>query len=263
MGLFDKLFGKKQPIPDPKPEPPKPEQPKPISSSAQRTLDEISYYIPKAVEPPKHYRTFTYEEKEQMIAANPLAFKYRLERQQQSTSMNTMEWEQFKLKSKGSFTAFDLETTGLDDLDGYIVEIGAVRVRKGEMVEIYHQYVNPNIPMPADAQAVNHITDDMLIDQPFIFEVLPDVLEFIGSDILVAHNATFDFRFLAQACMNHRFKIPRKWFDSMDLKEVWPGLKNRKLQTFLDAAGIENEQAHSALGDAEALAKLTIISVNK
>ena len=258
MGLFDKLFGKQQPIPDSKPEPQKP-----ISPSVQRTFEEISYCIPKPVEVPKYYRTFTYEEKEQMIADNPLSVKYRLDRQQQSTSMNTIEWEQFKLKSKGAFTAFDLETTGLDDLDGYIVEIGAARVRKGEIIETYHQYVNPNIPMPSDAQAINHITDDMLIDQPFIFEVLPDILEFIGSDILVAHNATFDFRFLAQACMNHRFKIPRKWFDSMDLKEVWPGLPNRKLQTFLDAAGIVNKQSHSAIGDAESLAQLTIMSLNK
>lgn len=258
MGLFDKLLGKKQQTQEAKQN-----TSKPISPLAQRTIEEISSCTTKPVEVSTIYRTFTYEEKEQMIAANPLASKYRLERQQQSTSMNTIEWEQFKLKSKGSFTAFDLETTSLDDLDGYIVEIGAVRVRNGEIVDTYHQYVNPNIPMPADAQAVNHITDDMLIDQPFIFEVLPDVLEFVGSDILVAHNATFDFRFLAQACMNHRFKIPRKWFDSMDLKEVWPGLKNRKLQTFLDAAGIENKQAHSALGDAEALAKLTILSLNK
>lgn len=262
MGIFDKLFGKKQSEHDHAPQPVKEQIHIP---TAKETFDVLGYTpsIPKPVEAQKTFRSFTYEEIEQMIADNPNSSKFRLERQQQTTSMHTMEWEQFKMKSKGSFVALDFETTSLDNSNGYIVEIGAVRVRNGVITDRFHQYVNPNTPMPKDAQAVNHITDDMLVGKPFIFQVVPDILDFIGTDIIVAHNATFDFGFLAQACMNYRFKIPKKWFDSMDLKEVWPGLPNRKLQTFLEAAGIVNKEAHRADSDAEALALLMIESLKK
>ena len=260
MGIFDKLFGKKQQVSK---EIPTPERKTDTIPGTDISWNSIlgGLELPKRESP--FLRQITYEEAEQLINNNPLTPKYRRETQQQSTSMHTMEWEDFKEKAKGSFTVLDLETTGLSNLDDEIVEISAVRVRKGEISEIYNQYVFPNIKMPADAQMVNHITDEMLADKPYIFEVLPDLLDFIGSDIIVAHNAAFDFGFIAQACMRNRFKIPRKWFDSMDLKAVWPGLKNKKLQSFLDAAGIENKNAHSATGDAEALALLTIMSLNK
>lgn len=260
MGLFDKLLGKKQPV--------KKEAPVPDHKTDTVPGTDIPWMpILGDAEPQKieytTLRPITYEEKEQLINSNPLTPKYRREMQQQSTSMHTMEWEDFKQKAKGSFTVLDLETTGLDNLSDEIVEISAVRVRKGKITETYNQYVFPNIRMSADAQTINHITDEMLADKPFIFEVIPDLLEFIGSDIIVAHNAVFDFGFIAQACMRNRFKIPKKWFDSMDLKEVWPGLKSKKLQAFLDAAGIENRNQHSASGDAEALALLVIESLNK
>lgn len=262
MGIFDKLFGKKQPeqkekqIFDHEATPGQD-----TSTSLLPMFGDIASMLQASES--VILRPITYEEKELLINRNPLTPKYRRETQQQTTSMHTMEWEDFKLKSKGSFTVLDLETTGLDNACDQIVEISAVRVRKGEISETYNQYVFPNIRMTAAAQMVNHITDEMLADKPFIFEVLPNILDFIGSDIIVAHNAAFDFGFIAQACMRDRFKIPKKWFDSMDLKTVWPGLKSKKLQAFLDAAGIENKNAHSAAGDAEALALLTIESLKK
>ena len=254
MGLFDKLFGKnnqgktQEPVQQP---------------TKNDVFDGIYIAKPVSVEAPVIFKTFTYEEIESLIDANPLAASYRLDRQQQTFSMNTMEWEQFKAKAKKSFIALDLETTGLHNDDDNIIEVAAVKVKDGEIIDSYQQYVNPNKPIPEDAKAVNHITDDMLIGKPYIFQIIPDLLAFIGNDIIAAHNAPFDIGFLAQACMRYRFKIPRKWFDTMDLKEVWPGLKSKKLQSFLDAAGIENRQAHSAAGDAEALALLIIKSLDK
>ncbi len=221
MGLFDKLFKKKE--------------------SASKPVDII----------------------ESRISRNPYSSLYRLPYQETEKNINTLEYIDFYQKSCGRFVALDFETTGLNDVNDKIIEIGAVRVSDGQIIESYQQYVNPGIPVSAGASAVNHITDDMLYDKPYIYEVLPDLLHFIGSDIVVAHNAAFEIRFLAQSCMLYRFKIPDDWFDSMDLKIIWPDLESRKLQSFLSAACIVNKNAHSAIGDAEALANLMIVSMQK
>ena len=255
MGLFGKLFGKKNNVQEVTTEPTRTPVPTPVP--------EPKPVLPDPPKPPKEHKLITYKEREQMIQDNPLSSLYRREKQQESASMHTMEWDQFKTKCKGRFIALDFETTGLDCESEEIIEISAVRVDKGEIVDSYHTYVDPNKNIPRDAYEINHITDNMVAGKPYIWQVLPDLLDFIGTGYIVAHNAEFDYRFLAMSCMRYRFKIPTKWFDSMDLKELWPKAKNRKLCTILAAAGIENQQAHSASGDAEALAKLVIASMEK
>lgn len=239
MGIFDKLFGKRKPQPSSgSPVPP------PASAPEKPPLSE-------------------YEIAEAKIARNPYAAEFRLASQQTEAHLETLEYIDFFQKANGRFVTLDLETTGLDCIADAIVEIGAVKVEDGRIIDSYHQYVNPDRPISAAASKVNHITDDMLSDKPYIYEVLPDLLHFIGSDVVVAHNAAFDFKFLAQSCMRRRFRIPSLWFDSMDLRLLWPDLNSKKLQAFLDAAGIENSQAHSAAGDSDALARLMIVAMQK
>ena len=235
MGIFDKLFGKSK----------KPELSKPVPVS----------------EPASEPSPF--EIKEAAISRNPLSSKYR------TTFTDTANYSILELseylfsKNPLSFVAFDLETTGLNTTDDSIIEIGAVRVSDGNIVDRFHSLVNPDCHVPASASSVNHITDDMLIDAPRIYEILPDFLEFVGSDILVAHNALFDSKFIAQACLQNRFIYPKQYFDSMNLKFFWPDVSDRKLSTMLKAAGIENDNSHRALSDADSLAQFMIISLNK
>ncbi len=205
----------------------------------------------------------TPEETEELILRNPYSSSYRVQVQQTQAGTSTLDYIPFYQKSRGNFVTLDFETTGLSYVDDQIIEIGAVKVENGEITDKYQQLVNPEMPIKAQASSVNHIRDSMLVGQPFIFEVLPDLLHFIGNSIVVAHNAPFDYRFLAQACMRYRFKIPDDWFDSRDLSQVWPEADNRKLSSLLSAAGITNKMAHSALGDAEALALLVIQSFKK
>src|SRR5690606_32807161 len=93
------------------------------------------------------------------------------------------------------FIAFDLETTGTLPGVDRIVEIGAVRFVNGEIDGVYSTLVDPQMPMPAGASAVNGITDEMLQGKPKIEELLSSLSEFCGDDILVAHNAAFDTQF--------------------------------------------------------------------
>lgn len=204
-----------------------------------------------------------YDRIEAAITANPLSAKYRRDTQQQSASFNFVEVDKFVTMAKKSFIAVDLETTGLNVQDDEIIELSAVKVVNGQITETFSQLIDPQMPIPQAASAVNHITDAMVSGKPRIYEIIPNFLEFVGNEVLVAHNAKFDAEFMAFACMRYRFKVYRKWFDSMELKAYWPGLKNRKLQTFLDAAGIVNNEAHRAESDAEALAKLVIKTLEK
>ena len=197
------------------------------------------------------------------IEAAPGSEKYRLPKLQEEVTVSGLTISEFKIESHGKYTVLDFETTGLSYSDDAIVEIGAVKVVNGEIVSRYHQYVDPCRSMPAEASAVNHITDSMLAGKPKIYELLPSLLVFIGDDIVVAHNAGFDIRFLSMACMRHRFACPKRSFDSMQLKELWPELTSKKLSSFLAATGIENKSEHSASGDAEALARLMIVSMQK
>ncbi len=100
---------------------------------------------------------------------------------------------------RGSFVAFDTETTGLEPKTDRIVEIGAVKFDSLGPIARFSVLINPGVPMPAEASRVNGITDEMLRTQPFIEDVLPDFLSFIGSSALVAHNAPFDLSFINAA----------------------------------------------------------------
>ena len=92
----------------------------------------------------------------------------------------------------------DTETTGLNPADGHrVVEIGCIELLNHVPTgRTFQKYINPERPMPAEAQAVHGLTDEFLADQPLMDEVIEDFLEFIGDDPLVIHNADFDMRFL-------------------------------------------------------------------
>lgn len=199
---------------------------------------------------------------EDAINQNPLAAQYRTESKLE-VNYKIIDADSFIETAPRGFVAFDLETTGLNPNSDRIVEIAAVKVRKGKIFSTFHHLVNPEKPISPEASAVNHITDDMVSSAPKIYEILPDFLDFVGRNVLVAHNAKFDSSFIAQACLRYSFIHPKRYFNSMSLSEYWPNLPDRKLSSFLAAAGIENDEAHRALGDATALAELVIKTLEK
>jgi len=95
-------------------------------------------------------------------------------------------------------TVFDTETTGLDPKKGHrIVEIAGVRIENGVITEqTFSSFVNPEREIPLEAQRINHISNDDVINAPSIMTVLPEFLEFSKGSILFAHNAAFDKGFL-------------------------------------------------------------------
>lgn len=92
----------------------------------------------------------------------------------------------------------DTETTGLDPRKGdRLIEIGCVElVNRIPSGREFHRFINPERDVPAEAQAVHGISTAFLLDKPLFSAVAQEFLEFVGEDVLVIHNATFDMGFL-------------------------------------------------------------------
>ncbi len=108
-----------------------------------------------------------------------------------------------------TFVVFDLETTGTKPGPDGITEIGAVKVRAGEILGEFATFVNPGMPIPPQIVELTGITSAMVYDAPRIERVLPAFLEFISGAALVAHNSAFDTGFMRAACEAHGYHWPK------------------------------------------------------
>ena len=154
------------------------------------------------------------------------------------------------------YTAVDLETTSKAIATAQIVEIAAVRVRNGAVVDSYTSYVKPSSPIPADATAVHGITDADVRDAPTIREIWPAFRAFSGDDVHVAHNGHhFDFAILKRVAEELGSTFHVRQFDTLPLaRDLFP--TSRKLGDLARELGIPPGTSHRALDDTIALAKL-------
>ena len=155
-----------------------------------------------------------------------------------------------------SIIVFDTETTGLSPRQGHrIIEIGAVKIVDGAIIDEFHSLINAGRSIPHHAQAVHGISRSMLHDQPHPEEIFPQFYEFIDSATIVAHNAPFDIRFLTAEFERLELLIPNKVECTLRFsRSKLPRLKNYKLETvykYLGGAVDENMQRHRALDDAK------------
>lgn len=120
------------------------------------------------------------------------------------------------------YVVFDLETTGISCYNDQVVEISAVKVSKGQVVEEFTSLVNPKCPIPYRASMVNGITDEMVKDAPAFDKVLADFLGFIGDHVLVGHNIhTFDMKFIYRDCEKFWGKVPENnYVDTLSLARM-------------------------------------------
>lgn len=150
------------------------------------------------------------------------------------------------------FVSFDLETTGFISGVDRIVEIGAVRFVDNEVEAVFSTLVDPKMDIPSAASRVNGISNDMVRGKPTIEQLLPSFAEFCADDIIVAHNAPFDFQFLL-ADIN-AFEAPAPKGIVLDTcamaRKVIPGLPNYKLGTLVQHLDIPSTQFHRAEEDA-------------
>lgn len=151
-----------------------------------------------------------------------------------------------------TFCIVDLETTGGSPLDDAITEIGAVKVRCGEVTGTFQTLVNPGRSVPHYVRQLTGITDELLVDAPAIEAVLPAFLEFAGGSVLVAHNARFDTGFLNRALEAGGYdRLPNTVLDTALLaRKVLAGeTRDAKLATLARHLRCAHQPCHRALED--------------
>src|SRR3954465_4104678 len=155
-----------------------------------------------------------------------------------------------------TFVIVDLETTGGSPATSHITEVGAVKVRAGEVVGEFQTLVNPGIAIPAFIAVLTGITDAMVAAAPPVGTVLPAFLEFARGCVLVAHNAPFDVGFLRSACT----ATERPWpaYQTLDTARLARRVLTRdeapdcRLATLARILRSPTEPVHRALADARA-----------
>ncbi|MBZ0279668.1 MAG: DEAD/DEAH box helicase family protein [Anaerolineae bacterium] len=166
---------------------------------------------------------------------------------------------------RGELVAIDLETTGLDQEQDAIIEVGAVRVVNGQIIDEYSTLINPGRPIPENITFLTGIRDEDFLAKPHnpgepasrpapsIAEVLPAIRTFVGDAVVVGHNVSFDLSFLNR----HGILQNNTSVDTYDLASVLmpraPRYSLGALSTFLN---IDLGEAHRALNDARASANL-------
>ncbi len=154
---------------------------------------------------------------------------------------------------RGELVAIDLETTGFDPIKDAIIEIGAVRMQEGVIVETFSTLINPGRPIPPHITHLTGIQADDVVDKPGIEGALPALSHFVGSAIVVGHNIGFDLDFLK----THGLLQKNSRVDTYELASVLlPRAPRYSLASLTSQMGIVLENAHRALGDAHAAALL-------
>lgn len=153
----------------------------------------------------------------------------------------------------------DFETTGMSpDYGDRAIEVGAVKLEQGEIVDRFQRLMNPGMRVSGFIEDFTGITNAMLKKEPPCEEVMDEFAGFIGNSNLVAHNASFDRRFLDAECCRISRKYTGEFACSMlAARRVYPGAPNHKLGTLVAYNHLPNDGTfHRALADAEMTAYL-------
>lgn len=150
------------------------------------------------------------------------------------------------------YVVFDLETTGINSNYDEVIEISAIKVVGGKVVDEFSTLVNPQRHIPEMASDVNGIYDDMVADAPVFEDALGDFIKFAGDAVLVGHNiASFDMKFIWRDAEKFwGLIIENNYIDTLKLARTYlPKRNGYKLADLADYYGISADGAHRALND--------------
>lgn len=156
-----------------------------------------------------------------------------------------------------NYVVIDLEMTGLSPKTHRIIEIGAVKVKDSAIVQTFGTLVDPRRPIPGRVQELTGITDDMVRGQKEQDEAIAELLSFLGDDLIVGQNVTFDYSFLKQWAVNKKIPLEKRACDTLKIaRSLLPPEQPKNLKALCEYFGISREQGHRALDDAIQTAEL-------
>ncbi len=166
---------------------------------------------------------------------------------------------------------FDIETTGLSVQNCKITEIGAVKIKKGEVIDRFTTFVDPEVPIPEEIVKLTGITDEMVSGAPKFKEALRAFFDFIGNDparetqpLLIAHNANFDIGFIRHFAALADLPFDNPYLDTVALSRyINPELKKHTLDAIAEAYGLGDFNHHRACDDAEMLARIYFCMIER
>ncbi len=151
-----------------------------------------------------------------------------------------------------TYVVFDLETTGFSSKNDKIIEIGAVKIKEGSIVDRFSEFVNPEMRIPYNITELTSITDEMVENAETIEKILPKFLEFCKDSVIVAHNAGFDVGFIKKNARDIGKEFDYPVLDTVPLSRyLYPELKKVKLNIVAKHLGVSLENHHRAVDDAK------------
>ena len=156
-----------------------------------------------------------------------------------------------------SYICFDLETTGLSPEKDEIIEIGAVKVVEGKVVDRFMQFVKPDEPISEMVTGITGITNDMVANAGPTDRIIFEFLHFCEDYPVLGHNLMFDYRFMKRYAQKYYMDFHKSGIDTLKIaRKVLTDIPSRSLESLCAHYGIENKAAHRAYHDALATAKI-------
>lgn len=162
------------------------------------------------------------------------------------------------------YVCVDIETTGSQSKWSKIIEIGAVKVIDGKVVDTFSELINPGEPIPPMITDLTGITNEMIKDCPYVEPVLKRFIEFSKGFVLLGHNIRFDYSFLKQNALNINESFEYNCLDTLKIaRKVHKELESRALDYLCSYYDILDENHHRAFNDADVTSQLYLIFCDK
>lgn len=150
-----------------------------------------------------------------------------------------------------NYVVVDIETTGFSPEKNKIIEIAALKVKGGQVIDKFETLINPKERIGYQITNLTGITNDMVKNSPYVENVIEDFKNFVGEEIIVGHNVNFDINFLYDNLLREKnMYLTNDFVDTMYLgKKVIKGLPSYKLQNISEHLNVKYENAHRAIND--------------
>lgn len=156
-----------------------------------------------------------------------------------------------------TYISFDLETTGLNEEKDYIIEIGAVKVKDGKVIDRFARFLKPPVSISSTITNLTGITNEMVKNAGDTKETIKDFITFCDGYVLLGHNIQFDYKFMKTYAVHYGFSFEKEGIDTLKIaRKVHKDLESKSLENLCSYYHIINASAHRAYHDALATAKI-------